>query len=175
MKRYDCYNDYELLYLIKDGNEKAFNYFFQKYDCLIIKIAIDLYPQGDKQDDLVQEGRMILYDCIKNYDSSYGTPFFSYFLVSLKRKYYKLIQDDYYGSLLSLDDLNIPEIINHNKNGVAEWLKKILKNTIYYDLYISVFFCDMSIRQYAYENNLTYNSCYTKYLKMIEFIKKTLT
>ena len=80
MKRYDCYNDYELLYLIKDGNEKAFNYFFQKYDCLIIKIAIDLYPQGDKQDDLVQEGRMILYDCIKNYDSSYGTPFFSFFI-----------------------------------------------------------------------------------------------
>lgn len=175
MKKYDEYNDYELLYLIKDGNENALKYFFQKYDCLITKIAISFYSNGDKLEDLLQEGRMILYDCIKNYNSSYGTTFYTYFVVSLKRKYYKLFKENYYETIIFIDDLNLPEILYDKRNGVADWMKIMFEGTIYYDMYISIFYKNISIKKYAEDNNISYANCYVKYLKMIEFIKKALT
>ena len=64
VKRFDNYNDYELLYLIREGSEFALNYLFKKYDVLIYKIATSFYPKGDKFEDLLQEGRMVLYNSI---------------------------------------------------------------------------------------------------------------
>ena len=175
VKRYDCYNDYELLYLIKDGNEQALNYFFKKYDCLIKKIAINLYPNGDKINDLVQEGRMVLYDCIKKYNNDFGICFYSYFIVALKRKYYHLFKNHYYEEMIFIDNYNTLDSLHDKKNGLMDNVKIMLENTQYYDMFIKIFYENLTLVQYAEKKNISYSTAYLRYLKMIEFIKKRLT
>ena len=92
---YKDYNDYELIYLIKEGNESALNFFFEKYEKYIIKVVESYihYDEGLKE-DYIQEGRIILYECIYRYDEDSNVSFFSYFTIILKRKLLKLIQSE---------------------------------------------------------------------------------
>ena len=64
-------NDYELLYLINEGNEKALKLLFDKYDHLIRMLAKEYAPYGNRSADLAQEFRMILYKCIECYKEEY--------------------------------------------------------------------------------------------------------
>ena len=49
------YNDYEILYLIKEGNEVALSFIFKKYEPYIWKIASAYHRYNDKREDLVPE------------------------------------------------------------------------------------------------------------------------
>ena len=75
------YNDYELLYLIQDGEEKALHVLLKKYDTLIYTVVREMYPYGDKAYDLMQEGRMTLYNCIYKYSKAKEISFYSYFYI----------------------------------------------------------------------------------------------
>jgi len=101
---YLFYNDYELLYLINEGETPALKMIFRKYEHLIYTKVLELYPYGDKSDDLVQEGRIVLFNCIKNYIVDSETSFYTYFLVSLKRKLGKELSLDYYKPVYSFRD-----------------------------------------------------------------------
>ena len=58
------YNDYELIYYIKDGNEAALDFMIKKYEPLIKKLTTSFIRFSDKRDDLIQEGFLILMKCI---------------------------------------------------------------------------------------------------------------
>ena len=98
------YNDYELIYLVNEGEYKALKVLFNKYSCLIEMKAREIYPYGDKINDLIQEGKIILYNCIRNYSEEYGVSFYSYFLISLRRKFNKEKAFDYYQPILPFRD-----------------------------------------------------------------------
>lgn len=99
------YNDYELLYLINDeGSEQAFNLLLEKYT-RFIKMVIKRYIfETDKQNDLNQEGLLVLIRCINTYDERKNASFFSYFYVSLKRRFGNLKKDDYYSENIFLEN-----------------------------------------------------------------------
>ncbi|MCR5231496.1 MAG: hypothetical protein K6B64_02515 [Acholeplasmatales bacterium] len=101
---YKFYNDFEMLYLIKEGNELAYNIMFLKYEKYIWKIVLESYPYNSKNEDLVQEGRIVLHNCILGYNSYMNVSFFSYFTICLKRKIYREIKKPYYDGYLSLNE-----------------------------------------------------------------------
>ena len=104
------YNDYELLYYISEKNEDASDILLKKYDPLIISIAKNLYKSiegtGIEISDLIQEGRLGLFNASDTFSESKDTLFYTYAKTCIERKMYDLIKS-----------------INRNKN-------KILNNSI---------------------------------------------
>lgn len=86
------YNDYEIINLVKQGNEEALALMIEKYRLLIAKKANKFNLKLDF-DDRFQEGLIVLYRSILKYDEHYGKTFTRYFehnlenhLISLYRK-----------------------------------------------------------------------------------------
>ncbi len=86
------YNDYEIINLIKQGNEEAFALMVDKYRYLIAK-KIGSFNLGYLYDDCFQEALMILYKSVIRFDESFNKTFTRYFernlinnLISIKRK-----------------------------------------------------------------------------------------
>ena len=91
-------NDHELIYYIHEGNEKALKLFIEKYDIIIyseIKKLTFIW-RSDKKNDLLQEGRILLIHCLQVYNPIENPSFYYYFYKSLRRKFYRLLQNDYY-------------------------------------------------------------------------------
>lgn len=85
---YKAYNDYELLYLVKErNNQKALEILIKKYEKYIYKKAISFFPREKELDDYYQEGVLCLYKAIDSFDDKYNKTFMRYFEVVLNRHY----------------------------------------------------------------------------------------
>ncbi len=89
---YRDYNDYELLYMIKEDNEEAINIMIYKYDPLVKKIAFSFYNnfKGVSLEDMVQEGRVALFNTFLSYQDNYNVLFYSYAYKAIKNAIYNL-------------------------------------------------------------------------------------
>ena len=88
------YNDYELLDLINDNDEIAYNIMLNKYKPVIYSKALEYYNylknshcEGLDLDDFLEEGIFSFNQAIKNFDDSKNATFYSFFLVCLKSSY----------------------------------------------------------------------------------------
>ncbi len=72
------YNDFEIIDLIRQGNEEALSLMFEKYRYLIAKIIIK-FNLTDEFDDYFQEGQMVLYRSVLKFDDSFNKTFTRYF------------------------------------------------------------------------------------------------
>lgn len=92
---YKDLNDSEMLYLIRENEEEAYNYVYKKYEPLINKFAINIMKKyktlGIEYDDLFQEGMYGLSLAIKNFDSKNDVLFFTLAFLCIKREMYKLV------------------------------------------------------------------------------------
>ena len=92
---YKDYNDYELLSYIAEGNEDANNIIIKKYEPLINKIAIKMFPycknNGLEQSDLVQEGMIGLNHAIERYQERENILFYTYAKTCIERKIISVI------------------------------------------------------------------------------------
>ena len=131
-------NDYELIYLYRENNEKALNLILKKYFLLINKIIIE---KGIKElvNDSYQDSLIVLYKCINSYDMDSNCSFFNYFLVCLKRKLYKnKIKELEYVDLLSYDDSHYvannsffcEDVVEYNKIKFRTELANLVFNEI---------------------------------------------
>ncbi len=84
------YNDYELLDLIDDNDEVAYNIMINKYKPVIYNKALEYYTylrnnnyEGLTLDDFLEEGLITLNHAIKSFDSNKGSLFYSFLLVCL--------------------------------------------------------------------------------------------
>lgn len=88
-------NDYEVLYLISEDNEDAYQYMFSKYTPFIKKNAFSLYKKykntGIEYDDLIQEGMYGLSEALKKYDFRDGNMFFTFATLCIKREMKRII------------------------------------------------------------------------------------
>lgn len=94
MKLYQGYDDYELLYLISESNEKALEALIKKYQPLIIKTIDKLNFDRRFFEDYIQEGNLILLNAIRTYKDSYGKSFCKYFELILLRELCRIINQD---------------------------------------------------------------------------------
>lgn len=171
---YINYNDYELIYLINDGSEKALKVLFEKYSIYIKKI-IYKYCYNNNKDDLYQEGLMILNSCIRLYNPIYLNSFFSYFAISLSRRFMALIKkDQYYQRFILLDD---PTIYN-NDFATYNFInnpKLFFKEKIEIIIYEEYFIGNASLTFISQKYNLKYSILYQKKKQMLQRLKKMLT
>ncbi len=82
------YNDYELIYMIKE-DEEALSYMVKKYEPLFRKLSYSFAKKyqnkGIDYEDLVQQCRITLCQVIDKYDYNRDIVFYSYLLICLRR------------------------------------------------------------------------------------------
>ena len=169
---YKKYNDFELLYLVNEGNELALTIMFEKYEAYIAKLALNYVPHYDfRYDDLIQEGRMILFQCILRFNEYYDSSFFNFFSIAFKRRIIRLLNNDYYNSHTLCEDATLyqagEEKINLNGKMFFNDPKKI-------KLFDECIIGEKSIREYAKKYNLSYDKVYYLYQKVIEELREIL-
>ena len=175
---YVKYNDYELIYLIKEGSERAKKYFFMKYTSLIQKLYREgFYSRKYYFSDFLQEGLMILEKTINHYNPKFTFDFYHYFklcfsrrlirlnsqgdmLVSEKRVYYKM---------LDTVDVNANYLRHKVERAFKdddELSKKIIKECL---------FNNSSIQTFCQKRNLDYQKTYYLYRKIKSNLENLLT
>lgn len=175
MNRYNDlkkYNDYELLYLINEGSEQALNILFAKYDTYIIKIVSNYMDQRNENfDDLVQEGRLVLYKCVKTYKDDNNASFFGYFTFIFRRKIVKLINEINNLPILN-EDLTLYNTAIEAKSELSG--KMFFKDKIKINFFDCCIIGKMTIMDFSKKNNLTYDQVYYLNKKIIEELKQIL-
>ena len=120
---YLAHNDYEIINLIREGNDEALALMFDKYSRLISKKIFKFNLYFD-YDDMYQEGMMILYKSIKAFDEVYSKSFTRYFEQNLERKFITILSKR----------IRRREIFKNNENYIYETNHNINQNSVYYDL-----------------------------------------
>ena len=82
------YNDYELIYMIKESSEEALKIIIDKYDPIIKSMAFSYVKKYSifnfDEEDLIQEGRIALCNAINKYDENKNVLFYSFLLLCVK-------------------------------------------------------------------------------------------
>ena len=112
---YKNYNDYELMYLISENNEDAYQTIFEKYQPLVFKEAIKYIflskKLGISEEDLIEEGKVGLYKAIEGYNNE--VEFFTFASICIKRSIFKLLKKS---STYKQKILNEAIDINHDND-----------------------------------------------------------
>ena len=94
------YNDYELLDLIYDNDEVAYNIMLNKYKPIIYNKALEYYAYlknnnctGFTQDDFFLEGIVAFNHAIKNFDPDKKSLFYSFLLICLTSRFNLMYRD----------------------------------------------------------------------------------
>ena len=174
---YFNYNDYELIYLINEGSLGAFKALFRKYDHLIMATIGESYPYGDKSKDLAQEGRMILFDCVRRFKPEMGVTFYSYFYICFKRKLGKELEKEYYKNYIPFNENLYSDLIMDLKNvAIVSYIKSYYRNDEVAQLIIEEnLLRGTSIHKIAIKYGINYHELYRKKTSIIRSMKKVLT
>ena len=90
MQNYSQYNDYELIYMVQEENENAYQILYDKYQPLLRQIAsrfFSAYRQfGVEYDDLYQEANLALTKAIHAYQASSNTLFYTFACITVQSK-----------------------------------------------------------------------------------------
>lgn len=145
---YKDYNDYELIYMVRENGDTYKNILYEKYRPIINKIASEFYNKykeyGYDLDDFIQEAMITFDKAILSYDDD-SSLFYSYVTLCMRRRLSSFTRDISrvkkgfpLSSYVELEDFNTPdltsdlELIFRNKE-----IQDILKSVIY-DCYISI-------------------------------------
>ncbi len=174
---YINYNDYELIYLVQDGSEKAQGVLYQKYAIYINKIVEEYVPYSDKRYDLIQEGLLILFRCIKTFNPKFSVNFYCYFTIIVRREFKKIMKNSYYKTMLVLNDNIIYKDMNFfstSKNNFYKF-KNLWKDEWEVLIYQECLIEGMSVQAFSHKYNVSYFYVYGKKKAMINELKKILT
>lgn len=87
---YKKYNDYELLYMIREKDDFSGDVLYRKYQPLISKIASDYYNRfhfyGYDYEDFCQEGNIAFQKAVLCYDELKNNKFYTFVLVCVHRR-----------------------------------------------------------------------------------------
>lgn len=166
------YNDNELIYLYREGVEKALNELYLKYEHLIVKLYKQKRNYGVPFEDFYQEGLMILHKSINRYDLDSCVSFYTFYSICLSRRSYRVSKE--YRYLYESYDYNADvladRVSNHNFNLLIKEFKKINL-----DIGVMIEYCikrNVSIKVYCLRFNKVYEKMYYEYKKFLKEFKK---
>ena len=168
---YYKYNDYELIYLVHEGIEEAFNELINKYTYLLKKIHRTKFSKISLE-DFIQEGLMVLYAAVRTFNPSEKISFYSYFSLCLRRKLNKIYENNKY---LKDKDFEVERI--NDKNTYSYRYKMVMKEVALEDASMSDFFDyhiirGLSLKRYCRLSDISYEKEYYKYKKIIKELRK---
>ena len=142
---YKKYNDYELIYMIRENDDSSQNILFEKYQPIIRKFANDFYMRyksnGYDYEDFLQEATIGFQKALLSFDDSKDNLFYSFAILCIQRRllsFCRMFMSDKYKNVffdtISTDDVLCVDIRNNIDSIFDEKeLEKILK-TIIFDL-----------------------------------------
>lgn len=176
---YINWNDYELLYLIKDGSECAKGVFYEKYNYLIYKCFVKYHLNRKILfQDFLQESLMVLERLIFRFDDRIPIRFYTYFNLVLKNLALKL--KDKRGIQLterSCEYLEYEPIYHARQNSIIYILQKEFEkeSNLIKNMFDACFVKGISLANFCKEYCLNYSNAYQVYKKMGLRIEKILT
>ena len=116
------FNDYELIYSVRDKDEFAFDLIIDKYMPIILSETKKYYPFvkkcGEEFDDLVQIGRIALNDSIIKFDDNMNVSFYTFATTNIRYKMLSFCakicgkKNFILNNSLSLDSVYFNKIVN---------------------------------------------------------------
>lgn len=109
------YNDYEIINMVKQGNQEAFQFIVDKYKFFIAKM-IKRFNLTDKYEDIYQESLMVLYKSVMRFDEVFNKSFMRFFELNLTNRLITLKnKNNRYGEFLatklpSICDMSVYEV-----------------------------------------------------------------
>ena len=165
---YDDYNDYELVYLVREDSEEAIDIIMEKYEPVIRNMASYYYDNFKfiliDFEDLMQEGRMGLLYAIRNFSECKNALFYSFAILCIKGK-----------------------MVNQLKHGKAKKNYIDFVSYSYEDLFSNsmccavdeinelVDFCDLQDKIILFKNELSFNDSIVFELKLNGFSYKEIS
>lgn len=135
---YKDVNDYELLYLIAENDEVAYNSIYNKYSNMVKIQANKIYSKskylGISYDDVYQAGLYGLTLAIKNYNENEGSLFYTFANTFIKREMASCIRnhDRCKHNILS-DSISLNKDIDEEGNVVQDFIESKDNSIKWYD------------------------------------------
>ena len=86
---YKKYNDYELVYHVRESDDDSKDVLFQKYEPILHKLAHEFYLKfseyGYDYDDFYQEALISFYRSLSSYNEEKHSLFYSFVVLCVKR------------------------------------------------------------------------------------------
>ena len=86
---YKNYNDYELLYMVRENDDDSYNELFRKYMPIVRKMASDFFQRFDSfgydLDDFVQEGYLGFQKAVISFDENKDVLFYTFATLCIHR------------------------------------------------------------------------------------------
>ena len=92
MKKYEEYQDEELIRRLRDGDGSVMDYLMEKYKDLVRRKARLMYLPGADQEDLIQEGMIGLFKAVRDYDCGRDASFYTFADLCISRQMYTAVQ-----------------------------------------------------------------------------------
>lgn len=170
------FNDYELLYLIKDGIFEAREMLYYKYSFLIKKLYFEGYQKYFSFLDFNQECLVLLEELIKQFDVKKEVSFYSFYIICLKR----FLGKAYYSNSLRLQEIDTVYQREAGSFLPNPILKKALKDIMEEDLLSKQLVEEcllgkVSLKRFCEVKQLKYYKTYYKYKKIVNNLEKLLT
>ena len=177
MKGLNDINDNELIYLIKNNNERASLILIEKYRKFIYQKMKELYLRN--KEDCFQEGLIILFNCVRTYNEKYNKTFQKYFELLLTNKFIDIKRqqerESSYLVLMEEKELEFCSYLCEDDNNLDfnvdnRFLSKLtfLEKTIFYDYFLQ----NMTIDEIKEKQNMEKKNIYYTIYRIREKIKK---
>lgn len=169
---YYNFNDYELLYLFKEGEEAAFKELANKYTHYLAKLFRDGRDYNIPRNDYIQEGLIVLGKAAKSFKMDGNISFFTFYSICLSRyllkvskKYYFFRETKEYNQdfIVNKDNHYFDFVINKLLNDEDEYMATILLYCVRYNC---------SVKYYCSKFNLQYEKIYYEYKKFLKNLRK---
>ncbi len=168
----NLYNDNELIYLIRNGNEEALNIMITKYEPLIKSKIKKFNVESSSYDDYLQEGRLALLKAVERYNTESPKTFNRYFDIILQNRFISLYRIHKHElQMVMFETLDVIDYRNQEESLTLELientpLSKTEKNII--DMRVAK---EMSIKEIAETLNLTEKQVYNALARARQKIK----
>ena len=136
------YNDYELVYMVRENDTLTRDLLYEKYSPIIKSISKEFYLKykyyGYEYEDFLQEAKYLFSKAIINYDDSKGSLFYTFVDLCLRRGLLTFCRNisnskknkaSYY--YIDINQCNIPDEKNYIENMLEECdINRIVLETI---------------------------------------------
>jgi len=162
--KFNDYNDYELIELIKENNEEAIDIMYQKYEGLIKNRVNRFKIKPSMFEDFVQEGRLALNKAIHTYKMDSNKTFNKFFDMVLQRRFITLLkqnQKDFYNIVYVDDVFSLIQEDPHEslKDPLDENLMTELERKVYRYRFIEQFKPREIAQMLKIDPKQVYNAC----------------
>ena len=155
------YNDNELLYLLSENEDFAFELLMEKYEPLIINRLRRFHIKKEYWDDYYQECIILLYKCATNYREDITKTFNKYFDRLLQYNIQNLLRKDKNGfyKVINMSTDEIDSITKYHLDEVNELKPMSFENDMN-SIIIKMMHSGSTIKEIAETNKLNYYQAY---------------